>query len=296
MRWRHWGLLLGFAVALSGNFHLAGADSELGKPSAADLPVAPSETAEARKSIRRGFDFILAQIKSDGTIGDQISGQPDLGLTSIVGLAMLSEGSTPRNGRYSSSCRKLTFGVLKLVRERLQYAPGAEPITQIQRKIGRNADLFFATLFLAEVYGEAGLADEPIRVELKRLVDRISKAQQSDGTWGEESWAPILGTVLGWESLRSAHSAGFTVNASATAAGASLLKKLSEKSSGAKGESWMHNFYKEAASVRVLRSLQLDREPAFQETVARLLKVAHGDNRPFQQAGGEEFLAFYLVS
>lgn len=290
------GTLIVMLLSLSGDFSGSAADGDLGGRAAGlGVPLPPLETAEARRSIKKGFEYIVHQIKSDGTIGDEQSGRPDLGVTSIVGLAFLSEGSTPRNGRYSAQCRKLTYGVLKLTRERLQIPPGQEPITLVQRKIGRNADLFFATLFLAEVYGEAALADDPIRVELKRLVERICKAQQSDGTWGEESWAPILGTVLGWESLRSAHSAGFAVSASATAAGSSLLKQLSTKN-GVKGGNWMHDFYKEAASLRVLRSLQLDHERAFEETVTRLLAVAKGDNRPFQQAGGEEFLAFYLVS
>ena len=154
--------------------------------------------------------------------------------------------------------------------------------------------MFLAALFLAEVYGEAGLADEAIRVELRRLIDRICKAQLPDGTWGDDSWAPVLGTVLGWECLRSAHSAGFAVNALAREAGGSLLKKLSDQKL-AKGNNWMHTFYKEAACLRVLRSLQLDRDPVFDETVKRLLGIAQGSN-PYQQAGGEEFLAFYLVS
>lgn len=291
------GALIVMLLSLSGDYSGTVADGELGGRAAGlAVPLPPSETAEAKRSIKKGFEYIVRQIKNDGTVGDEISGRPDLGVTSIVGLAFLSEGSTPRNGHYSAQCRKLTYGVLKLTRERLAIPPGQEPITLVQRKIGRNADLFFATLFLAEVYGEAALADDPIRVELKRLVERICKAQQSDGTWGEESWAPILGTVLGWESLRSSHSAGFAVNASATSAGSSLLKQLTTKNGGVKGGNWMHDFYKEAACLRVLRSLQLDHAPAFEETVKRLLTIAKGDNRPFQQAGGEEFLAFYLVS
>jgi hypothetical protein len=100
--------------------------------------------------------------------------------------------------------------------------------------------------------------------------------------------------VLGWESLRAASSAGLAVDASATAAGEALLKQLKEVPTGE--EHWMFKFYKNASSIRVLYSMNYRHEQVYQDCVRRIVKIAHEDDLPFVEAGGEEYLAFYLVT
>lgn len=253
-------------------------------------------TPECRQSIERGTEWLLSAMRPDGMLGADLNQPADLSCTSITGLALLSQGNTPLGGPRSKELRRIIDAVLVMVkwlpaRDREREQRG---ITLVQRKIGLNADRFLAALFLSQVLGEADAADPNVREALEQLVDEIAHAQGKDGTWGDESWAPVLGTVLGWESLRSAHSCGFEVDASARVAGDALLKKLQESLD--RKQSWMHDFYKDASSIRVLYSLGYKDEPAFQECVERTLKFAKEDSRPFTQAGGEEYLAFFLVT
>src|SRR5689334_4523734 len=85
--------------------------------------------------------------------------------------------------------------------------------TQLQNKIGRHAHSFFAATFLAEVIGE-GWDTEPVRTALKRVIAAIVRSQTAQGHWGDQSWAPMLGTVMGWVSLRAGHYAGIRVGGS----------------------------------------------------------------------------------
>jgi len=251
-------------------------------------------TPECRRSIDRGTQWLVSVMRVDGSVGTDQGQPPDLSCTAMVGLTLLSQGNTPAAGPYSAELRRILDAVLNMVERLPDHDAKSKSITLVQRKIGRNADLFISALFLSQVLGEAPEAESDVRRALEHLVTRICNSQGKDGTWGDESWAPVLGTVLGWESLRASASAGLRIDASARAAGEALLAKLKAKNTDERN--WMHDFYKEASSIRVLYSLNYRQEPVFDECVKRILRIAHEDPRPFTQAGGEEFLAFFLVT
>lgn len=250
--------------------------------------------AKTKEAIHRGLGWLISAIQRDGTVGPDLHYAPDLGCTSLVGLALLSEGSTPRGGTYQKESRKILYGVLDLVKYRPLDSKAGDNVSLVQRKIGLNADLFLATLYLTQVYYEAPGHEKEIRTALEKLVKHICQKQGKDGTWGDDSWAPILGTVLGWECLRAASSAGLRIDASEQQVGKALLKKLKQQNSNE--NNWMHQFYKEAASVRVLYSMNYRDTPEFQECVKKILDTVQNENRVFQSAGGEEYLAFYFVT
>jgi len=247
-----------------------------------------------KKAIDRGTRWLLSTMRPDGMIGADAEQRPDLSCTAIVGLSLVAQGNTPHGGPHSKELLKVLNATLIMS----DWIPRGEnrykEITLVQRKIGLNADRFLAALFLSQVLGEGGDADEDIRRTLEKLVGDICREQGKDGTWGNESWAPVLGTVLGWESLRAANSCGLKVDASATSAGEALrnhLQKSMERRDG-----WMHEFYKDASSIRVLYSMGYRQDPVFRDCVQRTLEFAQKDDRPFRLAGGEEYLAFFLVT
>ncbi|MGC3966877.1 MAG: hypothetical protein QM775_05750 [Pirellulales bacterium] len=248
---------------------------------------------EQERSIERGIDWLLGVMNRDGGVGPDLDRPAELGCTAIVGLALLSEGNTPRGGPHYRELRRVLHAVLDILEHRSTPKVNYEQ-TLVQHKIGRNADLFIAAIFLTQVYGEAPDDQEDIRRALVELVATICSAQNSDGTWGEESWAPVLGTVLGWEGLRAASSCGLRVDASARLAGESLFKQLRDKREDPRG--LMHNFYKTAASIRVLHSMGYRDDPVFKDCVTRLLRDARSDSPLFTVAGGEEYLAFFFVT
>lgn len=248
---------------------------------------------KTRQAIERGMDWLISAIHRDGTVGPDRYHMPDLSCTAMTGLVLLSEGSTPRGGKYQKQSRLVLYGVLDLV-ESHRFKRSKENITLVQRKIGLNADLFLATLYLSQVYYDAPGEEKAIRAALDKLVNHICLTQGKDGTWGNESWAPVLGTILGWECLRAASSAGLRIEASEHLVGLALMKHLREQPD--ERRNWMQQFYKEAAGVRVLYSLGYRNTPEFQECVKTILETVKTEPRVFRFAGGEEYLAFYFIT
>ncbi|TWT34327.1 prenyltransferase/squalene oxidase repeat-containing protein [Blastopirellula retiformator] len=263
----------------------------------ADQPPAenPARTdIETKKTIDRGLTWLVSTIHKDGTVGPDVYHESNLACTAMVGLALMTEGSTAYGGRYSKESRRVLGGVLDLVERRKLDGGESKAETLVQHKIGANADVFLATLYLSEVYYEAPGYEKDIEEALNRLIRHICQSQRADGMWGDESWAPILGTVLGWESLRSAHSAGFKINASSRLVAEALIKRLRDKSKDKGG--WMHTFYKNASSLRVLYSMDYRDDPLFAQSVEDLLALTKERSPTFELAGGEEFLSYYLVT
>ncbi|BBO33900.1 hypothetical protein [Lacipirellula parvula] len=249
---------------------------------------------EGRKAIDKGMKFLLGAMRQDGKIGADVNYPPDLSCTAMLGLALLAEGNTPYGGPHSAELRRVLDAVLNMADALPSGARPHSRTTLVQHKIGLNADRFLAAVFLSEIIGETGEVDGEVHKTLERLVKDISDTQGADGTWGDESWAPVLGTVLGWESLRNSASCGLKVDASAELVGQALLKKLRAKNSSHEG--WMHDFYKNASAIRVLYSMGHRDDPLYKQSLERTIFAAQKDERPFKEAGGEEFLAFFLVS
>ncbi|MCH8042429.1 MAG: terpene cyclase/mutase family protein [Planctomycetes bacterium] len=254
------------------------------------------ETTKASKAaIRNGNKFLLKTINRDGGCGVDVGvDQPsDVGVSSIVGLSLMVQGNTLLEGPRSRELRRISEYIIKQVRKMSGTSDvSRQTNTQLQRKIGYYAHSFFAALFLSQVVGEDA-NNRDARQALVKLVNTISKAQQSDGSWGRGSWAPTLGTVMGWVSLRGSYSAGFKVKAAADKTAKHLVSQMnSQRNSG----SWMHTLYKQATGIRVLYSLGKKDDPVTKKAVENVLTLITRDNRAFAQAGGEEFLAFHLIT
>lgn len=252
-------------------------------------------SAETRQSIDRGMRWLLGAMHNDGSVGTDVGHPTDLGCTAMLGLALLSEGNCPTGGPHSKELNRVLDAVLNILDRFPNHQVPDREQTLVQRKIGANADIFLTALFLSQVRGEAAAAEEDVTRALNKCVWIICQTQRKEGTWGNESWAPVLGTVLGWESLRVSSSTGLEVNASAKNAGEALMKQFRETNGKDEG-SWMHSLYKDASSVRVLYSLNYRNDPVFQDCVKRIIRIARDDPRPFEQAGGEEYLAFFFVT
>jgi hypothetical protein len=290
-------LILGCSAGLLPLATYGDADTEKPAPAETatfDPSVYAKLSPRGKRSIERGTKWLMSIMRPKGMFGPDFGQPSDLSSTAIVGLVLVSQGNTPQHGPHSKELARVLDGVLRLADSIPKSNRRYDETTLIQRKIGINADRFLAALFLSQVLGESGDADEEVRRALERLVADICREQGKDGTWGDESWAPVLGTVLGWESLRAATSCGLTVEGSATLAGEALRANL--KKSMSKTDGWMHDFYKNASSIRVLSSLGYRKDPIFRECVDRTLKFAQEDDRPFRLAGGEEYLAFFLVT
>jgi len=251
-------------------------------------------TPESEESAKRGLQWLMKTMHRDGSCGIDIGQASDIGCTAMVGLALLAQGNTQVEGPRSREVRKIVGYLLNCVDRMPSDDITQATSTQLQNKIGRHAHTFFATLFLSQVMGE-GIDPEPVRRALGKLVSTVCKMQTSEGHWGGNSWAPTLGTVMGWCCLRGAHFAGFAVAGNANRTADHLVKLMNQKLGQRRG-SWMHTLYKNATGVRVLYAMGRDDEEVAKRAFDDALKLITKDNTPFSQAGGEEYLAFHLMT
>jgi hypothetical protein len=251
-------------------------------------------TPASEKAVKKGDEWLLKTMQSNGGCGVDLGQTPDIGCTSMVGLAMMAQGNTPIEGPRSREIRKIVHFLLNKVENMPNDDITPENGTQLQNKIGRHAHSFFAALFLAEVLGE-GYDPEPVRQALRKVVGAIVATQTPEGHWGNQSWAPTLGTVMGWVALRASHYAGIKVGNSPETTAQHLKQQMSTSLAQETG-SWMHTLYKNATGVRVLFALGEENEPVAKKAFADVLSLVKRDNTAFSQAGGEEFLAFHLIT
>ncbi len=251
-------------------------------------------TTESLASVNRGNKWLKRAFQRDGSFGVDIGQPPDIGCTAVSGLSMLTQGSTVLEGPHAEMLRNITGFLLRAIDAMPADDITSAMNTQLQRKIGRHAHSFFAATFLAEVLGQ-GWADTQIRPALGKLLATIAKMQTADGSWAGEAWAPVLGQVMGWVSLRAGNNAGYKVEASAVKVADYLVKQM-EKNIGDTSGGWMMTLYKNATGVRVLHSMGRDREKIADEALKGVFELVTRDMQAFTNAGGEEYLAFHLIT
>jgi hypothetical protein len=249
-------------------------------------------TDKSRRAIDRGVEWLMKTLHREGGCGVDIGQPSDIGCTAMVGLSLMSLGNTPIEGEHSRTLRRIVAFMLRKVETMPNDDITSATSTQLQNKIGRHAHSFFAALFLSQILGE-GWDPKPVRAALDKLVKVIVKMQTNDGNWAGNSWAPVLGTVTGWLSLRGADFVGIKVGSSPHKTAEHLEKQMKQQI-GSGG--WMHTLYKNATGIRVLYELGLDNDEIAKKAFGDVLQLVKKDNTAFAQAGGEEYLAFHLIT
>jgi hypothetical protein len=205
-----------------------GAAAHLVAPAAA--PAQDRKQTDVEGAVDRGLEY-LKRIQSGDGHWEAQGGQYPTSMTGMAGLAMLMEGSTVREGKYSDQIRKAVnwFLVPQRVRENGLLGDPNNP-TEIQRYMYGQG---FGTLFLACVYGEEEDLAQRKKLEavLTKAVDFIAKAQTRKthrkpegreveiGGWGYVSAADTGGTgfdegsvtITQLQALRAARNAGIRV-------------------------------------------------------------------------------------
>lgn len=250
-------------------------------------------TKESERSVEKAATWLLKTINQDGGCGVDISQPSDIGCSCMTGLAFMAQGNTAVEGDRRNDIKRIRTFMLQQVANMPSDDITSAQGTQLQNKIGRHAHSFFAALFLSQLFGE-GTNPEPVKDALKKVVAAIVKAQTADGDWGNRSWAPTLGTVMGWVSLRASDFAGVSVGGAPEKTAEHLIRKMQQNLNNRQG--WMHQLYKNASGIRVLYAMRMEEEAVAKKAFAEALRLVTNDNTPFTQAGGEEFLAFHLIT
>ncbi len=175
-------------------------------------PTAPEITPRTERAIIRGLDYLASTQEPDGSFKDGIGRKVNqtylhhygqhVGVTSLAGMAFLSNGSVPGRGRYGRHVGKAVDFVLKCVQN-----DGF--VTNDSSRMYSHA---FATLFLAEVYG---MAPSPrVREKLRQAAKLVVDAQNEQGGWRYLPGAKdsdISITVCQVQALRAARNVGIKV-------------------------------------------------------------------------------------
>jgi hypothetical protein len=194
---------------------LAGVSSLAVLALAGGLP-AGEQSPEVRASIKRGLEWLKDTQSRDGH-WEATGGQYPTSMTALGGMAMLMEGSTLREGKYSEN---ISRAVTWLTAPNRCQSSGL--IGDTTNGTERERYMYghgFALLFLSCVYGEEEDADRRKRLEviLTKGVEFCGKAQTDRGGWGYVSAKEGGGfdegsvTITQIQALRAAKNAGIVV-------------------------------------------------------------------------------------
>lgn len=171
-----------------------------------------------RETVRKGLEWIAGQQQKDGhwsANGDQYP----VSMTALAGMALLMEGSTIRDGKYSANIRKAADWLMERTmkggqRDGLIGNPD-HPTERGRYMYGHG----FGLLFLASIYGDEEDVERRDRLKdiLTRAVTYVGNAQSSRGGFyytsaaegGDNDEGSV--TITQVQALRAARNAGIAV-------------------------------------------------------------------------------------
>jgi hypothetical protein len=182
----------------------------------ADDPVTNSKfkKADVDAMVDKGLEWLKRNQASDGHWEAQ-GGQYPTTMTAWAGMAMLMEGSTLREGKYSDNLLKCTNWLMSRSQPNGLIGNPNNPTEASRYMYGHG----FGLLFLACIYGEEDDKDRRKKLEgiLTRAVDFAGKSQTNRGGWGYVS--ALEGgnfdegsvTITQLQGIRAAKNAGIKV-------------------------------------------------------------------------------------
>ena len=268
----------------------------------------------------RGVKWLVAVQGQDGgwgqdggetsyvRVGERLeSNGNDVANTSVAALALLHAGNTMNSGEYQEPLRRAVRFLLRNVEQSPEQGLSVTNVTgtQIQRKLGPYIDTFLCSMLFAELDGamENTQSNQRLRQALQKVVAKIEKNQQRDGSWNiAGGWAPILGTSMASQSLHVAEKKGvkvekevarrvenYTVAAAAPAAPGER-RSVDAASAGVP-------LYKDAQILEQLSRTEADRAKNKAQIAAVSQRVSDaGFVNGFGSMGGEEFFSYLNMS
>ena len=301
------------------------------------------------KEARQGLAWLVSHQLNDGgwgqgdespNMGKSMDGQrakSNVADTSMAVLALLRSGSTPSRGAHKAATRRgveFILGQIEASDADSLYVTSVRG-TRVQGKIGTYVDTFTALMVLNEAkqHMPSLAANRRLEKARQKVITKIEKNQNANGTWDNKGWAPVLSRSLASKGLNKAAQGGVKVKPQVLARVNEQADKSYDDSSGsfAGGDSAGVELYAGAAASSSIREsaetyraqekelkkkakdgrTKADRDEARKQIAQgqRALKVARKAElsllerlsdpafvRGFGNNGGEEFLSYMLVS
>jgi hypothetical protein len=198
---------------------------------AAPLPAAVKDS-ELERAVNRGLEWLAARQSRMGHWNDQNERYPTA-MTAMAGIALLSEGSTTTQGKYSQNIRRA-----------VDYLDGrsrsngliGDPTRDDRYTYGHG----FSMLFLSQVLGEEEDAERRARLVdvLTRAVTFCGRAQATSGGWGyvsakdQPNFDEGSTTITQVQGLRGCRNAGIPVPKEIIEKAVAYIKKCTGEDGG----------------------------------------------------------------
>src|SRR5262249_24381938 len=190
-------------------------------PARGALPMTPKPLSDA---VNKGFAYLINQQHAGGgwcqgggwrmgAKGGRVEGP---NVEDPADLALLRGGHTPRDGEYCTQIRRgLDFIVTSVERSDTEslYVTDLRG-TQVQYKVGQCVDTFLAAMVLAEAKGQMpdDAGETRLSAALDKVIAKIERHQQADGTWTLSGRAPVVGYGLASAGLNRGKQRGAKVS------------------------------------------------------------------------------------
>jgi hypothetical protein len=141
---------------------------------------------------------------------------PSVADTAIAALSLFRAGNTPKQGEHSASVRKAVDFICSEIEKSKDDSLYITDVrnTRVQMKIGTYVDTFMACMLLSEIKGQMPDAKSNARVDaaLDKLLAKIAKFQNADGSWENQGWAPVLSQAIAAKGINRAAQSGARVD------------------------------------------------------------------------------------
>jgi len=169
--------------------------------------------AQADEGINKALVWLAARQHKDGRFGN---GSSAVAVTALAGMAFMSAGNTPTEGKYADHVKRACDFLVSI----------CDPKTGYFSYHGSNMySQGFATVFMAEAVGTT--SDKRIREALSRAVNLIETAQNPQGGWRYNPVpidADISVTICCLMGLRASRNAGIKVSKKTIASAVNYVK------------------------------------------------------------------------
>lgn len=187
----------------------------------------PASVSRAAEAAAKGRAWLVAAQAADGSWGSGLF-RESVAVTAQGVMALVAGGSTPTTGEHAEAvARGVDFCLACAAADGL--IAGRE-----QAAHGPMYGHAYATLALAEVYGETTRDDE-IAAVLVRARDLIEQTQNDEGGWRyqpRQADADASVTAAMVVTLRGLHNSGVAVSADCVARGVAYLERLQNDDGG----------------------------------------------------------------
>lgn len=189
---------------------------------------------KVNESIKKGLDWMGKAQAPDGGWGAGTSNRQDImdphavtsdpATTALVAMSLLRTDNTLENGLYSTNLKSSLDFLLKITEECPDKQPYLTTLTntQPQIKLGRNIDVILTAQFFTNML-RYPIKEESTKKRIEKALDkcvaRIQQGQDTDGSWRDGGWAPVLQSALANNALESADAVGRKVDSAVLAKG-----------------------------------------------------------------------------